>query len=106
MKCEECGHENRSELERALDKYGIGTDIELLDIFGEHLFPVYGMSGGITTKKVFYLIRRYEGSHQIREYMPCWCRDAEDVSMREALAKWNTHKKLYVEGADLGLPEM
>lgn len=99
--CPHCSTQIRSNVGRAFD----AVRPENLWLYrgsdGSDTFAVYGESGGISAKFVFYLFRPIGDRWK---FMPVWVVEDIEQSIRDAAAKFDEHAKDVGPEDDLGLP--
>lgn len=68
---------------------------------GMDTYPVYGVSGSISAKFVFYLFRPHGERFK---FMPVWVTDDIEKSIRDAAAQFDAQAREVGPEDDLGLP--
>src|ERR1700681_2642193 len=103
MKCPECGTElagvQKVFHKVTTDLFRKTTGLRILDVFGQNEFPVYGCSGGVTTRIVFYLQRG-------NSVLPLWANDDLEKTILDGIKRFEKDSH-HVDwnGGDLGLPK-
>lgn len=97
------------DLERALETiHEVNPELGLYSVNGQFVFPVYAVSGGISLRKVVYIVRpSYWDAQNNRFVMPCFALDYDHnaATLVQAAAKFDLICKLInPDGGDMGYP--
>lgn len=96
--CRECGCPKMSIVEFIFKQVNTDPTMKLFTVEGVDTFPVYGQSGGVTTKQIFYL-RRGD------MFLPAYVTDDPIASMYRAVADFDSKAhKVDLNGGDMGVP--
>ena len=84
--------------------------VRLYEVFGQDVFPIYAISGSISTLKIAYLWRGIPGSQNM-EVFAFYVTDHPENDIRTALrlfeeqVKTNSVRVVDMNGGDLGRPD-
>lgn len=86
----------------------VNPELGFYEVDGRWIFPVYAQSGGLSHKRVIYLVRpSYWDAHKEQFIMPCLAVEYDDnaSTLSKAAAKFDEMCKLVnPDGGDMGYP--
>lgn len=104
MECPECGAwvSIQSDVRKAFNKMPIGS-LELFEVCGQDVFPIYCGDGGVSMREVFYLISKMDNEGIY--CLPIWNTSDIDRVMEQAFVEFPDKAHLVKKGGSLGLPK-